>query len=285
MSAVTAGATATATVGTDGSAVVEINGQPPQQLQAGDPSQARHQAVALVIGYAQHTGQPVALVACDSDTSHLLKIHPDGTVHLTETASPAQHRPGRAPRILICPPTTHRPRPRWPLAVAVAATSVLAVAVALWMRPTHHAAAPTAQTPQGGDASPTRAPAAIDKATLGVAAAAHSQTPRRVPLPVGVTSVSWNSAATWQQRRLPQPSQPAATWTAGPGTQGAPVERPEAAAPPTTPAGPPPVAPPAAKQPTRPQAVIKPDPVEAEPQPAAPRPAGPAMPDQPTNPN
>lgn len=275
----------TVTVTSDGCAVVELDGQPPQQFQADDLSQARHQAVELVIAYARHIGQPITLHARDSDASHLLEIHPDGAVRHTGTAPPARQGSGSAPRILACPPTAGRQRRRWPLVAAVAATG-LAVSAALWLRPAANdsavTTAGTASTARGTAAAPTPAPAAVDAGTLGVTAAARSASPRPVPLPVAVAPVAWNSAATWQQRSLRQASRPIITWTEGASTQVAPVQRPVAPPPPPR-ADPPSGGPPTAEQP-RPQVVINPDPVAAEPQPAPQRPAGPAMPDRPTNP-
>lgn len=235
-------ATVTVTVTSDGCAVVELDGQPPQQFQADDLSQARHQAVELVIAYARHIGQPIALHARDSDASHLLEIHPDGTMRHTGTAPPARQESGSAPRILACPPTAGRQRRRWPL-------------VAAPPRP------------------PTPAPVAIDAGTLGVTTAARSASPRPVPLPVAVAPVAWNSAATWQQRRLRQASWPVTTWTAAPSAQVAPV--PEASGISTAPTS----RAPAAAPPTRPQVIINPDPAAAAPRRAPKQPAGPAMPD------
>lgn len=274
--------TATVTVTSDGCAVVEFDGQPPQQFQADDLSQARHQAVELVIAYARHIGQPIALHARDSDASHLLEIHPDGTVRYTGTAPPARQGSGSAPRILACPPTAGRQRRRWPLVAAVAATG-LAVSAALWLRPAANdsavTTAGTASTAPGTAAAPTPAPVAVPADTLGVTTAARSASPRPVPLPVAVAPVAWNSAATWQQRRLRQASWPVTTWTAAPSAQVAPV--PEASGISTAPTS----RAPAAAPPTRPQVIINPDPAAAAPRRAPQRPAGPAMPDQPANPD
>ena len=278
-------ATATATVTGDGSVIVELDGQPPHQLKADDQSQARHQAVELVIAYARHIGQPVTLLARDSDTSHLLQIHPDGTVHPAETAPAAQHGPGSAPSSSAGPPMSGRPRRSWPLVAAAAATA-LAVSAALWLRPA--ADNPAVPTPESSTApvtaaDPTPAPGAVDADTLGAAVAARSAVPHTVPLPVSVAPVAWNGAAAWQARRTRQAAQqPVATWTATPNARPAPV--PAASDTATAPTS----RTPATAQPTRPQVIINPDESAAAPRRAPKQPAGPARPDQPsdpTNPN
>ncbi len=273
--------TATATVTSDGCAVVELDGQPPQQLQADDLSQARHQAVELVIVYARHIGQPVALLARDGDASHRLEIHPDGTVHPAEPAPAAQRGQGSAPSSSAGPPIAGRPRRRWPLVAAAAATG-LAVSAALWLSPaaTTPETAPTVSAP-GTAAARRPAPVTVDADTLGVTAAARSAAPRPVPLPVLVAPVAWNGAAAWQEQRTRQAARPVTTWTAGPGPSGQLTPVPAASGTSTAPTS---RAPAAAPPPTRPQVIINPDPAAAAPRPAPTQPAGPAMPDQPTNP-
>ena len=264
---------ATITVTPDGTAVIDRDGQPPQQLHAADQAHARQQAVAAIIEHAHRTNRPVRLLARDDTAEHFLDVHPDGTVCPAHTSEPEPHGTGNLTG--AAPPPTGRLRRRWTLVTAAVATG-LAVSTALWLRPAQDTSAgPTAQT---AAVAPSPAPVAIDADTLGVIAAARSAAPRPVPLPVSVNRIGWNGAAVWQERRTRQATQPVTTWTAGPNTQAAPV--PWASGTSTAPTS----RAPAAVPPTRPQVIINPEPAPAASRPAQKQPAGPAMPDQPTNP-
>ena len=84
--------TATVTVNADGTAVLDLADGQPLPLHADSLDEARKQSIAMVIGHARSTGQPVTVLARDPDAEHLLEILPDGTVRPapTHTMSPVR---------------------------------------------------------------------------------------------------------------------------------------------------------------------------------------------------
>lgn len=92
-----AGATATAVLRGDGTAVVTINGES-RTITANEENEVMRQAIEAVTAKARELGQPITLQAIDDKGNETLQVHPSGEVTTPPAADPSSRREMRTAR-------------------------------------------------------------------------------------------------------------------------------------------------------------------------------------------